>query len=89
MTKRLKIGREQGFCGVQCGKVARKTKRPRLKESRDARPNSPPPSAAQEEAYVGTGNMGMAPMGYTYYIGYTEVIEVISDGDAAQFPLRG
>jgi len=33
--------------------------------------------------------MGMAPMGYTYYIGYTEVIEVISDGDAAQFPLRG
>jgi|SRR5882762_263190 len=50
-------------------KFGPKTKRPRLKESRDARPNSPPPSAAQEPAYVGTGEMGMALMGYPHYRG--------------------
>ena len=51
------------------GGLAQKTKRPRLKESRDARPNSPPPSAARELAYVGTREMGMARMGYAHDLG--------------------
>jgi hypothetical protein len=36
------------LCGDEVPNEARKTKRPRLKESWDARPNSPPPSAAQQ-----------------------------------------
>src|SRR6266545_1590166 len=51
--------------GIGKGEFAQKTKRPRLKESRDARPNSPPPSAAREQDYRGGRNMGMAPMGYS------------------------
>jgi hypothetical protein len=59
------VGRGSGREAGGREEYAEKTKRPRLKESRDARPNSPPPSAAQEQDYLLAGKRGMAPMGYS------------------------
>ena len=58
------LRRETRTASAKSRKVPHKTKRPRLKESWDARPNSPPPSAAQEGDYPESSWVGMARTGY-------------------------